>query len=125
MQNICKTKLEETKNQKKEKQETQIINKNIETIEKDLEELLKIIREYCKEDIIIIGIYINTNDETINNIIKTANDNFKRISKNYNIKYIDQYEILKSNEYIYPNKQDHEIIGNTVIEEINNNLLKK
>lgn len=97
--------------------------KNIETISKDLEKLLILLREYCKEDIIMLGIYINTKDEKTNEIIKLANQNFKTISEKYNIKYIDQYELLTSKEYVYPNKLDHKIIGESIIGIINNNLL--
>ena len=100
------------------------LNKNIQEITQDLEKLLKLIREYCKEDIILIGLYINTTNEKLNEIIKTSNENFEMISKKYKVKYINLYKIINSNEFIYPNKLDHEKIGNKIIEEINNNLLK-
>lgn len=98
--------------------------KNIETITTDLEKLLKLVREYCKEDIILIGIYINTPNEKINEISKMANEQFKKISEKYNVEYINLYEILSSNEYIYPNKEDHQIISTAIKEIINKNLLK-
>ena len=101
------------------------LKKNIETIKHDYDKLLKELREYCKEDIIIIGIYINTSDDYINNLILNLKEDFKNISKNYNIEYIDLYEILTSKEYVYPNKNDHMIIKENIIEKINNNLLKK
>lgn len=99
--------------------------KNLETIKNDYEKLLKQLREYCKEDIIIIGIYINTNNENINNMLINLNEEFKTISNKYNIEYIDLYEILTSKEYVYPTKEDHIIIKENIIGEINNNLLKK
>ena len=98
---------------------------NIESIKNDYEQLLKQLREYCKEDIIVIGIYINTNNEYIYEMIKNLNQQFKNISKNYNIEYIDLYELLTSEEYVYPTKEDHIIIKESVIGIINNNLLKK
>ena len=99
------------------------LKKNIETINNDLDKMLKLIREYCKEDIILVGIYINTEDEEINGLIKTTNEKFKQISEKHNVKYIDQYEKLSSNEYMYPNKKDHEIIGKYIIDIIDNNTL--
>lgn len=99
--------------------------KNTEQIVNDYDNLLKKIREYCKEDIILIGIYINTSDEYVDNIIKNINKTFKNISNKYNITYIDLYDILTSEEYVYPTKEDHIIIKENIIGEINNNLLKK
>ena len=99
--------------------------KNLETIKNDYDKLLKQLREYCKEDIIIIGIYINTNNENIDNMVINLNEEFKDISNKYNMQYIDLYEILTSKEYVYPNKEDHIIIKENVIGVINNNLLKK
>ncbi len=99
--------------------------KNLETIKNDYNKLLKTLREYCKEDIIMLGIYINTNNEYIDNLVLNLNEEFKNISNKYNIIYIDLYEILSSKEYVYPNKEDHIIIKENIIGEINNNLLKK
>lgn len=95
------------------------LNKNINTIINDLNNLLKLIREYCKEDIVMIGINIKTDDEKINNMIKTANEKIEEICKNYNIKYINIYNKID----IYPTKEKYEKLGNIIIEEIN--LLKK
>ena len=97
--------------------------KNLETIKQDYEILLKQLREYCKEDIIVIGIYINTNDEYLNNIIIELNEEFKNISSIYNIKYINLYDILTSKEYGYPTKENHIIIKENIIGIINNNML--
>ena len=94
------------------------LNKNINTIIKDLDNLLKLIREYCKEDIVMVGINIKTQDEKINQIIKATNEKFKEICDKYKIKYINRYEEEK-----YPTKKEYEKIGKRIIEEIN--LLKK
>ena len=99
------------------------IYKNINNIIIDLENLLKQIREYCKEDIILIGLNINTKDEKLNEILNYTNEKFKEQSEKYNIKYIDRYE-NNLEEKIYPTKEEYETIGNKIIEEINNNLLK-
>ena len=103
-----------------------ILNENINSIIEDLDKLLKLIREYCKEDIIMIGIHIITDDEKIQELINYANEKFKETSEKYNITYINMYEILNlEEEYkIYPTKQEYEKIGNVIIDIINNNLLK-
>lgn len=98
------------------------IKDSLEQITKDIEELLKIIREYCKEDIILIGIYINTEDENINNLLKNENTILKDTCEKYNIIYVDLYKILDSKE-IYPNKEDHMKISNEIIDIIENKIL--
>lgn len=112
----------------KEKKLTQIdykrIYKNIDEIINDLETLLKLIREYCKEDIILIGININTKDKKINEIIKYANEKFKETSEKYKIIYIDNLEETEEQK-TYPTKEEYIELGNRIIEELNNNLLKK
>lgn len=97
--------------------------KNINEIINDLDNLLKLIREYCKEDIMLIGININTDNEKINEIINYANEKFKEISTKYNVKYIDTYK-NKIEKKTYPTKEEYENLGNLIITEINNNLLK-
>lgn len=99
------------------------IYKNIKQITEDLDKLLKLLREYCKEDIILVGINITTEDEKTNEIINYANETFEQISNKYNITYINQYE-NKQEIKIYPTKEEYKILGDKIIEELNNNLLK-
>ena len=99
------------------------IKKSLEQITKDMEELLELIREYCKEDIILIGIYINIEDENINNLLKDENIILKQICEKHNITYLDLYEILDRKETTYPNKEDYKIIGNKIIEIIKDKIL--
>ena len=99
------------------------ISKNINTIINDQEELLKLIREYCKEDIIMIGININTEDEKLNKILEHANKKFEETCNKYNIKYMNIYKNETINK-IYLTEKEYEELGKKLIEEINN-LLKK
>lgn len=103
------------------------IYNNINTIINDLDNLLKLIREYSKEDIILTGIYIYTNNEKLKEIINYANEKFKETSNKYNIIYIDMYENIKNEEQyrIYPTKEEYETIGKQIIYEIEANLLNK
>lgn len=100
--------------------------KNINEITNDLDKLLNLIREYCKEDIILIGIYINTNNEKLNEIINNANEKFKETANKYNITYIDLLNTLEKKQElnIYLTKEEYKQLGNTAIDIINNNLLK-
>ena len=98
--------------------------KNIDEIINDLDKLLKLIREYCKEDIILIGIIIQTEDEKLNEIINYANEKFKEISEKYKIYYIDYLKKEQNKYKIYPTKEDYKQISEQIIYTINSNLLK-
>lgn len=96
--------------------------KNIEEIVNDLDELLKITREYCKEDIILLGPNIKTENEKLQEIINYANEKFDEVSKKYDIEYIKTDEIIK--EKIYPTIEEYKRLSEQIIDSINNNLLK-
>lgn len=97
--------------------------KNIKEILIDLENLFDLLRQYCKEDIILVGININTTDKKINEMIKFTNEKFKEISNKYRIIYIDCLEEKIENK-IYPTKENYKELGDRIIEIINKNLLK-
>ncbi len=97
--------------------------KNIKEILVDLEKLFDLLRQYCKEDIILVGININTTDKKINEMIKFTNEKFKEISNKYRIIYIDCLEEKIENK-IYPTKENYKELGDRIIEIINKNLLK-
>ncbi len=97
--------------------------KNIKEILIDLEKLFDLLRQYCKEDIILVGININTTDKKINEMIKFTNEKFKEISNKYRIIYIDCLEEKIENK-IYPTKENYKELGDRIIEIINKNLLK-
>ena len=54
----------------------------------DLDSLLKIIRKYDKEQIIMIG-YYNPYEDTYDSFINYINEKVKSLCENYNIKYLD------------------------------------
>lgn len=97
--------------------------KNIKEILIDLEKLFDLLRQYCKEDMILVGININTTDKKINEMIKFTNEKFKEISNKYRIIYIDCLEEKIENK-IYPTKENYKELGDRIIEIINKNLLK-
>ena len=101
------------------------LKNNIDTILEDMDKMQQLIREYSKEDIIQIGIYINNEDEKIDELIHYANEKAKTISNKNKIAYIDLYEILNTNKTpkIYPTEKEYKLISEATINIINNNLL--
>ena len=97
--------------------------KNIDTITKDLDKLLELIREYCKEDIVLIGINIQTKDEKLIEIINYANEKFKEISEKYKIYYLNNFKNEPKEFKIYPTIDEYKQLSEQIMDIINNNLL--
>lgn len=104
----------------------------VDEITRDLEELLVLLREYCKEDIFLIGIYYpyQKQNQDLNNVFLYLNTRFKEMSSIYKVQYIDIYDLFGENPSylsettIYPSKEGLEAIGSQIIVTINNTLLK-
>lgn len=96
----------------------------------DIEELFKLIREYCKEEVMYIGIYNYLGEEELNEFFDYANAKMKKIAESYNIKYIDIYEDFKNTIYFdsanayFPNKQGYELISQKIIAVIKEEIIK-
>ncbi len=90
----------------------------------DIEKLFKLIRDYCKKEVMYIGIHNYLGEEELNEFFDYANVRMKNIAENYNIKYIDIYEDFKNIKYFdsantyFPNKQGYELISQKIIETI-------
>lgn len=63
----------------------------------DIEEMLVLVREYCKEDIIFIGYY--NKDQENNNIFEYLNDKVEKISESLDIKYLNLTSILNDSDF--------------------------
>ena len=90
----------------------------------DYEELFKLLREYCKEKIVLIGLY-NVTDTDLDEFFNYANNKLNDLCNKYNINYINISEDFKNNKYIdktsnYPNKKGYEYISNKIINLIEN-----
>ena len=103
-----------------------------ETIE-DLEELLIYIRQYCKEDIILVGYYnpfTNLEPSQSNQLFEYVNKRYQELSDNYQIQYIEIYSKLQDKKYfpnpkdIHPSKEGYKVIADSIIKVIDNTLLK-
>ena len=101
----------------------------------DLEKLLKVLREYCKEDIIMINYYNPTpiDNEKIETFFTYANKRLKELCQKYEIEYVDIYPIFKENQSTYlpnpvdihPSKEGYEAISKEIIKNIEKTLLKR
>ena len=96
----------------------------------DIESVFKLVREYCKEEIVYIGIYNYLGEEELNEFFDYANAKLKKIAENYNIKYIDIYNDFKDSSYFdsvnvyFPNKQGYELISQKIITIIKEEIMK-
>lgn len=94
---------------------------------KDLNQLLKIIREYCKEDIILIG-YYNSYGSYYEEYFDYINRETLLLAKDYGIKFIktsDIYNIDNHPNDIKLSTTEHKQLANKIIEIIDDKILKK
>ena len=105
------------------------IKKDLDNIVTSMDKLLKKITELSKSKIILIGYYNPSNNynSNIDAIFSYLNIEYMKLSKKYNIDYIDIYESIKKDQKLLPNKYDYHLtsqgylkITKTIIE--NNNL---
>lgn len=93
----------------------------------DYEKLFELLREYCKEEIVLIGLYNSLGNESLNEFFEYANQKLYNLSNSYDIKYVNIYEDFKNSEYfdnsrIYPNKLGYELISNKIINLLNQKI---
>lgn len=95
----------------------------------DLDILFNLLRQYCKEDIVVIGYYnpfyyLNNMNEDV----KYANKLLQDLASDYNIQYVGISDLFENNTYlpnpldIHPSKEGYQKISERVIEKINNIL---
>lgn len=97
----------------------------------DMEELFKLMREYCKEQIVLIGYYDPTNSENLQDYFKYINQKTQELANLYNITFVDIATPLQSGKYFenvnsfFPNKDGYEIISKEIVKILDDKLLKK
>lgn len=92
----------------------------------DLDEMLELIREYCKEDIIFIG-YYNIYGSYYEEYFNYVNREVELICDNYDIEFIDTIDIYSSNDHtddIALNEDESKNLSFKIIEIIKNKTLK-
>lgn len=106
---------------------------DVDKICNDLDQLLNLLRQYCKENIILIGLYypFREQNQELTNIFLYANNKFKTVSEKYKISYVDIYnQFLENDDYLsskailYPSSDGYRVIYDQVKITINNTLLK-
>lgn len=111
------------------------IYKYVSEIMVDVDNLFKLIRKYCKEDIILVGYYNplpkNINIEKSDKIFNYVNSKYEELSNKYGIYYVDTYDTFKENSKylpnplnIHPSKEGYKAISDLVIDKINDTLFK-
>lgn len=92
----------------------------------DLDKLIKLIREYSKEDIIITGYYNPFKDLNGERFINYLNKRYREVSKNYNVIYVEigklfenHPEFLPNDNNIYPSSKGYEAIADEVMKKVN------
>lgn len=100
----------------------------------DVESLFKLMREYCKEDIIVIGYYTPFQEhaklEIMDTVIKFANKKLEELCIEYKMQFVDVFDLFKENNYlpnpndIHPSKEGYEAISKEIIKVIDKNLFE-
>ena len=99
----------------------------------DLDKLFSLTREYCKEDIFVIGVYYPYQDyqSGLVDLFSYYNERYKDLANKYNMKYIDIYNpflenpsYLSSNGNIFPSLKGYKYISDQIIIKINETVLK-
>lgn len=78
----------------------------------NLDNCIKEIRKYAKEEIIIVGYYnpipflFNTSGKDLDNLFSYIDDEYNTIAKKYNCRYLSLYESFKKNSSYLPNPSD-------------------
>ena len=85
----------------------------------DLDNLFKLMREYCKEDIVMVGPYNPFSDSSDKlDVYEYFNEKYKDVCGEYDIIYVDLSDISEINA------QNYEIIANRVIDKMSKNLFE-
>ena len=100
----------------------------------DVESLFKLVREYCKEDIIVVGYYTPFEEhekiDRMDEIIKFANKKLEELCNEYNMQFVDVFDLFKQNEYlphpndIHPSVEGYEAMSKEIIKVIDKILFE-
>lgn len=97
----------------------------------DMEQLFRVMREYCKEDIVVIGYFDPTNSENLQEYFKYINQKIQELAASYNMQFINLQNILSDGKYFenkdsfFPNKDGYQVIGEEIVKILEAKTLKK
>lgn len=78
----------------------------------NIEDCIKTVRKYAKEEIIIVGYYnpipflFNTSSKDLDELFAYIDDEYQKIADKYNCKYRSFYQLFKKNSSFLPNPAD-------------------
>ncbi len=78
----------------------------------DIEECIKEVRKYAKNDLVIVGYYnpipflFNTSQKELDELFAFIDDEYQKIAKEYEAIYISNYQLFKENKDFLPNPLD-------------------
>lgn len=94
----------------------------------DLEKMIKLVKQYCKEDIFLIGYYNPYEVNKIDELFNYLNKKIIELCKEYKINYIDISKIIDDKKYIDDkliiNKDGNEAIYNEIFDKILKKVIK-
>lgn len=103
----------------------------VDEMSEDVDELLQLLREYCKEDIVITNYYVprNINSDKASKMIYYANKRLDAIAKAYQITVVDLSSFTINKDYFDDetallSREGEKELGKEMIKIINNSLLK-
>lgn len=103
----------------------------IDEMTNDLEKLIKIIRQYCKEDIVMIGYYNPFKNLDYDKYISYLNDKYSSLALEYDISYVriddifkEHPEYLPNDDNIHPNEHGYKVIAKEVINKVSKKLFE-
>ena len=103
---------------------------HVDEMMEDLEQLFELLREYCKEDIIMTGFYnpIDISNEKLNEILVYTNTRLEETADMYQISIVSINSFFEDRngqiQSIYPSKEEYQKISETINEMMYKTLLK-
>lgn len=104
---------------------------HIDEMMEDMENLFELLREYCKEDIIMTNFYNPTDiqNEQLNEVLNYANKRLDELADIYQISIVDINKIFieRSDQVqsIYPTKDEYQTMSERICDMMYKTLLKK
>ncbi len=104
---------------------------HIDEMMEDMENLFELLREYCKEDIIMTNFYnpIDIQNEQLNEVLNYANKRLDELADIYQISIVDINKIFieRSDQVqsIYPTKDEYQTMSERICDMMYKTLLKK
>ncbi|MDD3392288.1 MAG: GDSL-type esterase/lipase family protein [Bacilli bacterium] len=99
----------------------------------DIDTFLSYVKEYCKEDVLVIGYYVPViykENTLINDYFTYANQKLTTLSNKYGMTFIDISDIGKDENLFsnpssyYISKAGYELISKKILEEVNTKILQ-